>query len=204
MTWVSVNLPFRISTSEAMADLNKRFIAAVNEAKFDWMRHWPELHAFEIKDPSLFTEAIENQDKYPWLKGHLTADNIHTWHEESLKRVSEIPEDIKFPYKHLVNHRYAYVLQNKFINSYYDVVVVQQQISELREREHGQQFINHPMCKTGVLIEVASLGDQGPPRQLLIGDVNCYGTEGGCCPTDLRDDDVITRYKDFSYILKDV
>ena len=203
MTWVTVNLPFRISMSAAMSDLNQKFIASVNKAKNDWARHWPNLHAFEITDPKLFTEALENQDKYPWLRGHLTADNVHTWHEEALKKVSEIP-DIKYPYKHLVNHRYAYVLQNKFINAFPEVVESQRQIAELREREHSQQFCNHPMCKTGVLIEVVTPGDEGPARQLLIGDLNAYGTDGGCCPTGLRDEEIITRYKDFSYILKDV
>ena len=203
MTWVTVNLPFRLTRSPEAADLGQKFVDAVNKAKTDWARHWPDLHAFLITDPKLFDDAIENQDKYPWLRGHLTADNIHQWHEESLKKVSEIP-DIKYPYKHLVNHRYAYALQNRFINNDRLVIETQRQCNELREREHSQQFCNHPMCKTGVLIEVATPGDQGPPRQLLIGDVNAYGTDGGCCPTGLNDDEIITRYKDFSYILKDV
>lgn len=202
VAWVDVNQPFRISMSAEMAALNQKFIASVNKAKADWANHWPYLHAFEITDPKFFADALDNQDKYPWLRGHLTADNIHTWHEEALKKVAEIP-DIKYPYKHLVNHRYAYVLQNNFINKSKEVTDLQQQIFELREREHGQQFCNHPMCKTGVLIEVLTPGDEGPPRQLLIGDVNAYGTDGGCCPSGLRDEEIITRYRDFSYILQE-
>lgn len=203
MSWVNINLPFRISMSAAMSDLNQKFIASVNKSKADWANHWPDLHAFEIKDPKFFEDALQNQDKYPWLRGHLTAENIHTWHEEALKKVAEITE-IKYPYKHLVNHRYAYMLLNNFLNKDPKVAESQRQIAELRESEHSQQFCNHPMCKTGVLIEVLTPGDEGPPRQLLIGDLNAYGTDGGCCPTGLRDEEIITRYKDFSYILKDV
>jgi hypothetical protein len=203
MSWVTVNLPFRLTRSPEAADLGQKFCAAVDAAKARWRAEHPEQINLTTVDGK-FDEVFEVQNQYPWLRGHLDAPNLETWRDESLRKADDAPPGLRVKIRALVIHRYWYRLENDYINNEPGVVEAQAQCFQQREREHNQQFCNHPMCKTGVLIEVATPGDQGPPRQLLIGDVNAYGTDGGCCPTGLNDDEIITRYKDFSYILKDV
>jgi hypothetical protein len=203
MSWVTVNLPFRLTRSPESADLGQKFVDAVNAAKARWKADHPEQIDINSIDGK-FDEVFELQDKYPWLRGARDATNLEVWRDESLRLCDDIAPGLRVKFRALVIHRYWARLESNYIENDPAVVESQRQCALLREREHSQQFCNHPMCKTGVLIEVAYPSDQGPPSQLLIGDLNCYGTDGGCCPTGLPDDAIIVRYKDFSYILKDV
>lgn len=205
--WIDVNLPWCIRTSPTMRELNNKFVTLVKAAGDEWAKRWPDLAKLEVThdDPADFSAVFETQDKHPWIRGHLIADNIFDWRDSSLRKVeTEIQPELQAAYKTIVEHRYAYVLKNKFINGYPEVIRIQDEISQLRLKEHDQQFCNHPACAVGVLIDVRSSTPAGTSHTiLLIGDVTPTGLDDGCCSTGLKDDDVIVRYRDLRPILSE-
>lgn len=203
--WIEVDLPFAIRTSPEMNELNSKFIKVVGDAKNTWRLRFPDIARLEQTDPNDFTAAFEVQDKYPWLRGHLAArENPELWRDESLARVEEAPVEYRSAFKNLILHRYAYVRMTKFIDTFPDVLQIQNDIALLREKEHSMQFCNHPACAVGVLIDVRSTKDGVTSRSvMLIGDVTPNGLDDGCCSSGLKDDDLIVSYCDLRPTLEE-
>jgi len=203
--WIEVNLPFRLRTSPEMTTLNQRFIATVNAAKLAFHEAEPLLSRWELIDSDVSVDALAHQDQYPWLREHLNAPDIEKWFAQAGYRVQhEVPENLRKSFIALVQHRYAYVKQNAFINTFPEVRQVQQEIKALTEKEHSMQFCNHPACAVGVLIDVRSSTDAGTSHTImLIGDVTPTGLDDGCCAAGLKDEDVIVRYRDMRPILSE-
>lgn len=202
--WIDIHLQWRIYMSPDMTALNKSLVDMVRTAGYAWERQFPKLREFEKLDFEAFSEAIESQDKYPWLRGHLTASNIHTWHEEAMQHVKELT-CIQYPYRNLVNYRYASVLKNKYVDSCPGIPEIMAKTAELHKREVDLQFCNHQMCKVGVQIEVQAKNNDGElfTRRLLIGDLTPTGMDDGCCSSGLKDEDVIVRYRDLRPLFQD-
>lgn len=203
--WIDIHLQWKIYMSPDMTALNESLVDLVRTAGYAWERQFPKHRELEKLDFEAFSEAIESQDKYPWLRGHLTAENIHTWHEEAMKRVLELT-CIQYPYRNLVNYRFASVLKNKYVDSSPGIQEIMTKIAELRKREANLQFCNHPMCTVGVQIEVQTKDDASGElsiHRLLIGDLTPTGMDDGCCASGLKEDDVIIRYRDLRPLFKD-
>lgn len=204
--WIDVDLPFRLRTTPEMEALNKKFIVSVDAAKRAWRNQEPAMAKMEMTDNTESIEAVlAVQDKYQWLRDHLKTDDVEKWMIQSLYRTeAEVPAELRKAFKEVIQHRFAYVKMNTFINTFHDVKQAQDEIAALKEREHTKQFCNHPACAVGVLIDVRSSENGITSRSvMLIGDVTPSGLDDGCCSSGLKDEDVIVSYCDLRSTLEE-
>ncbi len=202
VTWIEVNMPWKIERSPERLDLQIRLVAVVNDAQQAFKKHDPEIAELRRKDLDDVDEVLQlqNEDRYSWLKGHLKAKDIEAWRQEALgMSMRELDYEIRRKLIALVNRRYAYIKEDQFIVGRKEVVEVQRELEALNKRDQESQFCSHSACKVGVQIEVQS-GDS--KRTLLIGDITPTGNDDGCCASGIQDEDVVLRYRDLSHLLE--
>lgn len=203
--WIEVELPFRLRTTPEMAVLQQKFIASVQAAKDAFREAEPLLSRWELTDVEAIADVLAVQDKYPWLREHLTAPDVEKWFAQAGIRIqNDVPDNLKQSFVAVVQHRYAYKKMSKFVDTFPGVLQAQEDIAALTEKERAMQFCNHPACAVGVLIDVRSSTEGGTSHTImLIGDVTPTGLDDGCCSAGLQDDDVIVRYRDMRPILSE-